>query len=92
MKAWRKHNQKHPKGTSFHLTRKQARTHFQAEVSEPSQLLYGMFLMVGLPTPPEFRDWFMKGLADYNARKMNERSGTSQSTAASNSPGNLLES
>lgn len=63
MKAWRKHNQKHPKDTPHHLTRKQARTHFAAEVATPSQLLYILFAHVGLPTPPEFKESVMRHVA-----------------------------
>jgi hypothetical protein len=58
MKAWRKHNQKHRRGTPFHLrTKQERRGQFAAEVSSPSQLVYILFAHVGLPVPPEFIDY-----------------------------------
>lgn len=50
---------------NFRITHRQAKTFFAPEVPTPSTILYTLFLRVGLPTPPEFKEAFM-----YHVRKM----------------------
>lgn len=51
------------------ITHKEARTFFAAEVPAPSNLLYGIFLVSGLPTPTEFQTWFFDNLRKYREQQ-----------------------
>ena len=50
---------------NFRITHKEAKTFFAPEVPTPSTILYTLFLKVGLPTPPEFKEAFMEQVKKY---------------------------
>lgn len=63
---------------NFRITHRQAKTFFAPEVPTPSTILYTLFLRVGLPTPPEFKEAFME-----HVRKMQNDSITATNTPIS---------
>ena len=50
---------------NFRIKHKEAKTFFAPEVPTPSTILYTLFLKVGLPTPPEFKEAFMEQVKKY---------------------------